>query len=75
MGKITQQQIINTLKFGWNSYKDPRVWKIVESIATQLNNSQNYTVRFSAAQQEWTDKNWREVAKEVQREFLRYKSR
>ena len=75
MERITQIQIINTLKFGWNAYKDPTVWRIVESLFHAENNSQNYTAQFKAAQQEWTDKNWRVVAKDVQNSFLHYKSR
>ena len=75
MGKITQQQIIKTLKFGWNAYKNPKYCRIVESLFHQLNNSNNYTAQFKATEQEWTDKNWSVVAKDVQESFLHYKSR
>ena len=75
MGRITQKQIINTLKFGSNDYADPSDAKLVLRFFYENNNSLNYISKFKAYRPEWTAKNWREVAKDIQELMFHYKAR
>jgi len=75
MGRITQKQIIDTLKTGWNGYADPSDFNLVVRMYHTNNNSLSYSSKFKADYPEWTAKNWREVAKDVQELIFHYKSR